>query len=114
VWLHQLFANLIHNALKYTPEGGRVEVEATEIDDEIRVRVRDDGVGMTEADRALAFSRHQRGSASSAGDGMGLGLALAREIARAHGGSIEIESEPGRGSTFLVRLPRAIAPSEGA
>jgi heavy metal sensor kinase len=114
VWLHQLFANLIHNALKYTPEGGRVEVDAAEVDDEVRVRVRDDGVGMTEADRALAFSRYQRGSASSAGDGMGLGLALAREIARAHGGSIEIDSEPGRGSTFVVRLPRANSPSEGA
>jgi signal transduction histidine kinase len=114
VWLHQLFANLIHNALKYTPEGGRVEVDAAEVDDEVRVRVRDDGVGMTEADRAVAFAQYQRGSASSAGDGMGLGLALAREIARAHGGSIEIESEPGRGSTFAVRLPRANPPPEGA
>ena len=108
VWLHQLFANLVHNAVKYTPEGGRVEVEPTLADDGLRVRVRDTGLGMTEADRAVAFTRLQRGSASSAGDGMGLGLALAREIARAHGGSIEIdETVPGRGSVLTVRLPLA-------
>jgi heavy metal sensor kinase len=107
IWLHQLFANILHNALKYTPEGGRVEVAATATDDEVAVSVRDDGAGMTEADRAIVFARFQRGSASSAGDGMGLGLALAREIVRAHLGAIEIDSEPGVGSTFTVRLPRA-------
>jgi heavy metal sensor kinase len=107
VWLHQLFANLIHNALKYTPSGGRVEVEAAAADHEVTVRVRDDGLGMSESDRNVAFARLQRGSASSAGDGMGLGLALAHEIARAHGGSIEVESEEGHGSVFTVRLPRA-------
>jgi heavy metal sensor kinase len=107
IWLHQLFANILHNALKYTPEGGRVEVAATATDDEVAVSVRDDGAGMTEADRAIVFARFQRGSASSAGDGMGLGLALAREIVRAHLGAIEIESEAGVGSTFTVRLPRA-------
>jgi len=106
-WLHQLFANILHNALKYTPEGGRVGVAATATDSEVAVSVRDDGAGMTEEDRALIFARFQRGSASSAGDGMGLGLALAREIARAHRGAIDIESAPGAGSTFTVRLPRA-------
>ncbi|MEB2346155.1 MAG: ATP-binding protein [Deltaproteobacteria bacterium] len=106
-WLHQLFANILHNALKYTPEGGRVEIAATATGTEVSVAVRDDGAGMTEEDRARVFARFQRGSASSAGDGMGLGLALAREIARAHQGAIEVESAPGRGSTFTVRLPRA-------
>jgi signal transduction histidine kinase len=107
MWLHQLFANLIHNALQYTPEGGSVIVEARPAAGEVHVRVRDTGPGMSEADRAIAFSRFQRGSASSRGEGLGLGLALAREIARAHGGSIEIESPSGRGSVFAVRLPLA-------
>ena len=106
-WLHQLFANLIHNALQYTPEGGRVTVEARPASGEVLVRVRDTGPGMSEADRAIAFSRFERGSASATGEGLGLGLALAREIARAHGGSIEIESPAGGGAVFAVRLPLA-------
>jgi len=108
-WLHQLFANLIHNALQYTPDGGRVAVEARPASSEVLVRVRDTGPGMSEADRAIAFSRFQRGSASDSGEGLGLGLALAREIARAHGGSIEIEAPTGRGAVFAVRLPLAPA-----
>jgi heavy metal sensor kinase len=107
IWLHQLFANVLHNALKYTPEGGRVEVAANATDEEVVVAVHDDGAGLTEEDRAIVFARFQRGSASSAGDGMGLGLALAREIVRAHRGAIDVESTPGAGSTFTVRLPRA-------
>jgi len=108
-WLHQLFANLINNALQYTPEGGRVAVEARPASSEVLVRVRDTGPGMSEADRGIAFSRFQRGSASVSGEGLGLGLALAREIARAHGGSIEIEAPTGRGAVFAVRLPLAPA-----
>lgn len=107
IWLHQLFANILHNALKYTPAGGRVEVSASATPEEVAVSVRDDGAGLTEEDRAIVFASFQRGSASSAGDGMGLGLALAREITRAHRGTIDVESSPGAGSTFIVRLPRA-------
>jgi signal transduction histidine kinase len=107
-WLHQLFANLVHNAIQYTPEGGRVDVLARPASgEEIVVRVRDTGPGMTEEDRAIAFARMQRGSASESSEGVGVGLALAREIARAHGGAIEIESALGRGTTFVVRLPLA-------
>ncbi len=107
IWLHQLFANLVHNALEYTPEGGKIEVQASAGDAEVTVTVRDDGAGMSREDREIAFQRFQRGSTSSAGNGMGLGLALAREVVRAHAGTIEIDSELGRGSTFRVRLPRA-------
>jgi heavy metal sensor kinase len=107
-WLHQLFANLIHNAIQYTPEGGRVDVSARPSSEELVVRVRDTGPGMTQADREIVFARLQRGSAApAAGEGLGVGLALAREIARAHGGTIDVESEPGAGSTFIVRLPLA-------
>ncbi|MCZ7616866.1 MAG: HAMP domain-containing histidine kinase [Myxococcota bacterium] len=113
IWLHQLFANLVHNALEYTPEGGKIEVLASADDAEVTVTVRDDGAGMSREDREIAFQRFQRGSTSSAGNGMGLGLALAREIVRAHAGTIEIDSELGRGSTFRVRLPRAPATAGG-
>jgi heavy metal sensor kinase len=106
-WLHQLFANLIHNAIQYTPAGGSVRVEARPADGEALIRVRDTGPGMSDADRSIAFSRMQRGSASEPGEGLGLGLSLAREIARAHHGTIEIESPPEGGSVFAVRLPIA-------
>jgi signal transduction histidine kinase len=106
VWLHQLFANLVHNAIQYTPDGGRVEVTARPAGGhEIVVRVRDTGPGMTEEDRAIVFSRFERGSASESSEGLGLGLALAREIAHAHGGSIEANNAPGGGAAFVVRLP---------
>src|SRR5690606_4174784 len=58
-WLHQLFANIVHNALKYTPEGGRVEVSANAADDEVAVAIRDDGAGLTAEDRAIVFARYQ-------------------------------------------------------
>ena len=106
-WLLQLFANLVHNALQYTPAGGTVTVEARPASDDVLVRVRDTGPGLSEADRAIAFSRFERGSASAKGAGLGLGLALAHEIARAHGGSIEIEPPAGSGAVFAVRLPLA-------
>lgn len=110
IWLHQLFANLMHNAIQYTPDGGRVEVTAHPASaHEVLVRVRDSGPGMTDADRAIVFSRFERGSASESSEGLGLGLALAREIARAHGGSIEADNAPGGGATFVVRLPLADA-----
>jgi len=108
-WLHQLFANVIHNAIQYTPAGGRVTVDARPDGEEAVIRVRDTGPGMTESDREIAFARRQRGSAAegSESEGMGVGLALAREIARAHGGTIDIESAPGHGTSFVIRLPLA-------
>jgi heavy metal sensor kinase len=107
-WLHQLFANLIDNAIRYTPEGGRVEVSAEGGEDVVRVRVRDTGVGIAEADRERVFARFERaGESPGERAGLGLGLTLAREIARAHGGSVDVESHPERGSVFTVRLPLA-------
>lgn len=106
-WLHQLLANLIHNAIQYTPTGGRVAVDARPDGEDAVIRVRDTGPGMTADDREIAFARKQRGSAAEESEGTGVGLALAREIARAHGGSIEIDTAPGRGTCFVVRLPLA-------
>ncbi len=104
-WLHQLFANLLHNAVKYTPEGGRIEVELRREAERARVCVRDTGVGIAESERERIFERFHRGSTHSDEPGAGLGLTIAGEIARAHGGSIEVEGAPGRGTTFAVELP---------
>jgi heavy metal sensor kinase len=104
-WLHQLFANLLHNAIKYTPAGGRVTIEASLHGGRVAVRVRDTGVGIPKSEQERVFARFHRTGARQEVPGSGLGLPIAREIARAHGGSIELESTPGAGSTFTVWLP---------
>jgi signal transduction histidine kinase len=107
----QVIGNLLSNAIKYSPAGGRVRVllEANERD--ARLSVADEGMGIPAADQARIFEKFFRGAdAASAIGGTGLGLAVAREIVTSHGGRIDVESEPGRGSTFTVRLPRVSVP----
>lgn len=105
-WLHQLFANLVLNAVEYTGAGGRVELSAVREGRGVEVRVSDTGPGIAPDELASVFERFARGEGRTA-RGFGLGLPIAREIARAHGGHIEAESEPGRGTTFSVWLPLA-------
>ena len=102
-WLHQLFANLIDNAIKFSPPQRDVEIEIEMQGNEATVAVEDDGPGVPAAECERIFESFHR--LDSQLPGSGLGLALAREIARAHGGDIELESEVGKGSRFLVRLP---------
>ena len=108
-WLHQLFANLLHNAIKYTPSGGRVEVAVAPGEEDegewVEVIVRDTGIGIDPEQASRVFEPFHRAAARPEASGVGLGLPLAREIARAHGGEIVLESEPGSGSRFTVRLP---------
>jgi heavy metal sensor kinase len=106
-WLHQLFANLVHNAIKFTPPGGSVRVELSQEPEvhAIAVAVRDTGVGIPREHLDRIFERFHKVDASRTEGGFGLGLSLAREIAKAHGGTIHVESEPGRGSVFRVLLP---------
>ena len=104
-WLHQLFANLVHNALKYTAAGGRVTIDAAVENSQVWVRVRDTGVGIASGEQERIFARFHRLGARQDVPGAGLGLPIAREIARAHGGEIEVTSVPGAGSSFIVRLP---------
>jgi heavy metal sensor kinase len=111
-WLRQALANLVDNAIRYTPEGGTIRVDMAHAEpDEAVVRVADTGVGIAAAELERVFEPFYRvrGGAARDGPGAGLGLALAREIARAHGGDVEVESEPGVGSRFAMRLPRARA-----
>jgi two-component system, OmpR family, phosphate regulon sensor histidine kinase PhoR len=107
--LGQLLVNLLHNAVKFSPEGRTVVVRANAEPERVVVSVVDEGIGISRADQARIFERFykvDRARQRSAG-GTGLGLAIARHIAEAHGGRLWVESEEGRGSTFSLGLPLA-------
>ncbi len=103
--LQRLLANLIDNAIKYTPTGGRVRVGVTCDGESARLEVEDNGTGIATEDHARVFERFFRGDRSRSQEGAGLGLSLALAIARAHGGDISLTSRPEQGSLFTVRLP---------
>ncbi len=103
--LQQVAANLIDNALKYTPPGGRVDVEVTQDGGKALLRVRDNGPGINPDELPRIWDRLFRGDASRTERGLGLGLSLVRAIVKAHGGTVDVESAPGNGSTFTVALP---------
>jgi signal transduction histidine kinase len=108
-WLDRMFANLVDNAIKYSPPGGSVEVELVAEPEHASVSVRDSGPGIDASELERVFERFHRGSEAGARPGIGIGLTLAREIARAHRGHIEVEQRPGGGSIFRVRLPTSSA-----
>ncbi len=103
--LQRVLGNLLDNAIKYTPPGGRVRVGVACDANNARLTVEDTGAGIAPEDHPKVFERFFRGDQSRAQDGAGLGLSLARVIVRAHGGEIGLASQPGQGSLFTVRLP---------
>ena len=106
--LRSVLGNLIKNALHYTPDGGKVMVRVERLDAETAaLRVSDTGPGIPEDERSDLFERFYRGEDAQRrrSDGAGLGLTLAKELAELHDGTIEVESEPGMGSTFTALLP---------
>ena len=107
--LRQVLANLVDNAIKYTPSGGRVTVSAAADGDSIRIDVADTGIGIAAHDLPRIWERLYRGDHSRAERGLGLGLSLVRAIVRAHGGTVDVSTELGRGSIFTIRLPRSFA-----
>lgn len=104
-WLHELFANLLDNGIKYTPAGGRVAVTIEPAPEAVLIRVSDDGMGIPPEDLSRVFEPFHRVGDRSAAPGIGLGLPIGREIARAHGGELWAESIAGEGATFVLRLP---------
>jgi heavy metal sensor kinase len=106
--LHRLFGILLDNAVKYTPPGGRIDVRVVKDDGRVRVGVRDSGIGITPEDVEHVFERFYRADKARTREngGAGLGLAIGRWIAETHGGTLTVESELNRGSTFTVVLPR--------
>jgi signal transduction histidine kinase len=106
--LRQLLLNLLSNAVKYTVAGDEVEVTAVNEDGAVAVSVTDHGPGIPREEQRLIFEKFGRvNQGGKAKPGAGLGLFIARSIAEAHGGSLEVESEPGAGATFTLRLPLA-------
>jgi heavy metal sensor kinase len=107
--LRRAVLNLVDNAVKYTPAGGKVEISLLVAEGEARIVVRDTGIGIDPADAARIFDPFVRLDAARTRDagGSGLGLALVRAIVEAHGGTITVDSTPGAGSRFTVRLPLA-------
>jgi two-component system, OmpR family, sensor kinase len=105
----QVMLILIDNAVKYSPPGAEIEISASQARNRVRVRVRDSGPGIDPSRLPHIFERFYRGESSRSGEGAGLGLAIARALVEAQRGEIAVESHPGRGSIFIVSLPRGIA-----
>jgi len=114
--MFQLLDNLISNAIKFTPEGGRVDVRLLQRGPNVRIEVVDTGIGISPEEQGRLFERFFRATTATERHipGTGLGLYIACAIAEAHGGGIEVESEPDRGTTFCVELPvvPTVEPSE--
>jgi signal transduction histidine kinase len=103
--LEQVAANLIDNAVKYTPAGGRIEAGVSREEEMAILRVADTGAGIAPEEQHRIWDRLFRGDRSRTERGLGLGLSLVKAIVQAHGGTATVQSEPGRGSTFAVSLP---------
>jgi two-component system sensor histidine kinase VicK len=105
--IEQVVINIISNAVKYTREGGRIDVEVTRSDEKMYIIVMDNGIGISEVELSRIFERFYTGSKSRSGDlsGTGLGLSISKQIVEEHGGEIEIESELGHGSRVTIGLP---------
>ena len=112
----QVVANLVGNAIKFTPRGGRVAVDVKGTPDGARIQVTDTGVGIPPEELPRIFERFFRGTRASEArsSGSGLGLAIVRSIVEMHGGSMTVESRVGKGSTFTVTLPRSPRSSRAA
>jgi two-component system, OmpR family, sensor kinase len=112
--IREMLLNLVTNAIKYTPQGGTVDLTLSDQDGAVTLIVRDTGIGIAPGDLPHIFERFWRAdpARSRTGErpGTGLGLAITKWIAEAHGGSITVQSRPGRGTVFIVRFPRGGAP----
>jgi signal transduction histidine kinase len=105
--LHQIVTNLLANAAKYTPPGGKVSIRAGREGPDAVLEVADTGPGIPADERALVWERFYRGRSGRLADGSGIGLAVVKELVDAHGGQVKIDDVNGGGARFVVRLPQA-------
>jgi PAS domain S-box-containing protein len=105
-YLNRVLSNLLSNAVKYSPAGTQVRLDLQNLDDNLLISVRDEGMGIPEDDQSRIFESFFRAKNAQPINGTGLGLAIARQHVEAHGGSIWFQSTPGKGTAFFVRLPR--------
>jgi len=103
--VRQVIANLVHNAIKFTPAGGGITITTRALEESVVVDVADTGIGIPREDLTRVFERFYKGDKARAGEGTGMGLAIAKHVVEAHGGSIWVRSEEGKGSTFSFSLP---------
>jgi signal transduction histidine kinase len=106
VRMRQVFANLLDNAIKYTPEDGSVNVSCNEENGQVVVRVRDTGIGIPVEEQPRIWERLYRGDKSRSQRGLGLGLSLVKAFVEAHNGDVSVQSTSGQGSEFIVSIPR--------
>jgi len=112
--LEQVLVNLLTNAIKYTPQGGQIVVAVERGDGEVRVSVKDPGIGVPAGEQPMLFQRFFRAANANTRNysGLGIGLFVSNEIVKRHGGRFEVSSEVGKGSTFCFYLPLARSPAE--
>ncbi|TMK12768.1 MAG: ATP-binding protein, partial [Alphaproteobacteria bacterium] len=106
--------NLISNAIKFTPAGGSIRLEARRSSGELILAVSDTGVGIRPADQERVFEKFERGDPHARESGAGLGLSLVKSLIELHGGSVLIESRPSAGTTISCHLPAAPPPAAAA
>ena len=109
--IKQILVNLFSNAVKFTPEGGRIAIDARQSDDSVEISVTDTGVGIAAEDQPKIFEEFRQVGSDYAHkvEGTGLGLTLAKKFVELHGGRIWVTSKPGEGSTFAFTLPISAA-----
>lgn len=108
--IRRVVRNLLLNAIKFSPEGGRIDVVGKRSEEHVEVSVKDEGVGIPETEAGMLFQRFVQGAAGKGHTpGTGLGLYLSRKIVEAHGGQLDCASQEGKGSVFVVRLPLLMA-----
>ena len=105
-WLQHVWLNLLHNALKFTPNGGTIAVASRSENGRIYVSITDSGIGMSHETAEQIFKKYYRANTKDPQRGLGLGLNIAQKIVNMYNGKISVKSEIGKGATFTVELPQ--------